>query len=52
MSDTRIVNELKAVRKSIDNSQKPIIDNRGEIIGTYNRNHREINRSKRYTPWA
>lgn len=52
MSDTRIVNELKAVRKSIDNSQKPIIDSRGEIIGTYNRNHREFNRSKRYTPWA
>lgn len=52
MSDTRILQGLKAVEKAVNNSNKPIIDTRGEIIGTYNRNHREFNRSKRYTPWA
>ena len=52
MSDTRIVNELKSVKKAIVNSQRPIIDSRGEIIGTQRGNHREFNHSKRYTPWA
>ena len=52
MSDTRIVNELKSVKKAIVNSQRPIVDSRGEIIGTQIGNHREFNHSKRYTPWA
>lgn len=52
MSDTRIVSELKSVKKAIVNSQRPVIDSRGEIIGTQRGNHREFNHSKRYTPWA
>lgn len=52
ISDTRIVSELKSVKKAIVNSNRPIFSSRGEVIGTQTGNHRNFNHSKRYTPWA